>query len=367
MKGSSRRFRRVFFGSAIAVAAAAALVAGVTTSALSAQPKTHAGTAGIGPGYPPPGGIYTPFTDCPLLNPLMQESVGGDAVACVAGLVANGSLTIGNITTAVVQPVDVQFGLWDPPNASFGGDWTSGGQQFAGGVLPPPAGLGAMLVTKPDLIPMSLTTALGCPSTNSVVENLCTQAKYYGGKYNEVFALAQSAGQLTNFGLTTWTQRLKFKLINPLLGDNCYIGSDNQPIVVNPQITVAPGGQLEELPDPNPAKHPDTAVLDITKAVASDTVFTAPGVTGCGPGFSNNIPVDEALDTSAGLPAASGVNSLTLNGSFEIADCYNSSDQAKILLNAFKDSEGVPPSGVNKAAVRISSADLQHQLGFKFK
>jgi hypothetical protein len=365
MRESSRRLRRVFLGSAVAVAAAAALVAGVATSALSAQPKTHARPAEIGSGYPPPGGIYTSFTNCPLLNPLMQESVGGVAVACVAGNVATGSVTLGNITTPVVRPVNVQFGLWDPPNASFGGDWTSGGQQFAGGVLPPPAGVPAMLTTKPDLIPESLTTALGCPSTNAVVENLCQEATYYGGYYNDVYALAQSAGQLTNFGITTWTQRIKFRLINPLLGDNCYIGNDNQPIVVNPQLTVAPGGKLEELPDPDPAKHPDTYVLDITKAIASDTTFTAPGVTGCGPGGAKNVPVDEALDTSAGLPAASGVNSLTLNGTFEIADCYNSSNQAQILLSAFKDSVGTPPATGSQATARtITFADLEH-LGFK--
>jgi hypothetical protein len=367
MQGSSRRLSRAFFVGATAVAAAAALVAGVTTSALSAQPKakTHAGPAQIGPGYPPPGGIYTPFTNCPILNPLMQESVGGDAVACVAGEVATGSVTIGNITTPVVRPVNVQFGLWDPPNASLGGDWTSGGAQFAGGVLPPPAGISAMLVTKPDLIPMSLTTALGCPSTNAVVENICEQATYYGGSYNDVYALAVNAGQLTNFALTTWTQRIKFRLINPLLGTNCYIGNDNQPIVVNPQITVAPGGQLEVLPDPDPTKHPNTDVLEITKAIATDTTFTAPGVTGCGPGGANNIPVDEALDTVAGLPAASGVNSLTLNGAFFIADCFNSSNQAKILLSAFKASVGVPPASGSQAAVSITTADLQ-KLGFKF-
>ena len=50
--------------------------------------------------------------------------------------------------------------------------------------------------------------------------------------------------------------------------------------------------------------------------MASDTTFSAPGVTGCGPGGAKNIPVDEALDTGTGLPAASGVNSLTLNGNF---------------------------------------------------
>lgn len=122
------------------------------------------------------------------------------------------------------------------------------------------------------------------------------------------------------------------------------------------------------MPDPNPTKHPNTAVLDITKAIASDTTFTAPGVTGCGPGGAANIPVDEALDTSAGLPAASGASSLTLNGEFEIAACFNSKNQAKILLSAFEDSVGTPPpSASREALLRVSgpltSAELHRLLG----
>jgi hypothetical protein len=366
MEASHRRFRRALVAGATAVTTAALVVAGVTSSAVGAapKPKPHAHSP-IGPGYPPPGGIYTPFTNCPLLNPLMQESVGGDATACVAGSVVSGSVTIGNITTPVVRPVSVQFGLWDPPNASLGGDWTSGAAQFAGGVLPPPAGISAMVSTKPDLMPVSLTTALGCPSSDPTVENLCTQAKYYGGRYNDLYAQAQSAGQLTNFDLTTWTQRLKFRLINPLLGNNCFIGNNNQPIVVNPNVTIAPGGQLEELNDPHPREHPNTGVLLITKAIASDTTFTAPGVTGCGPGGAANIPVDEALDATAGLPAASGANSLTLNGSFAIADCFNSANQAKILLSAFAASVGTPPSSTGKVRV-LPAASLRGGFwGFK--
>jgi hypothetical protein len=65
--------------------------------------------------------------------------------------------------------------------------------------VPPIAGLSAMLSTKPDLIPEPLTTMLGCPSTNHVVENLCQQAKFYGGKYLDVYALAQEDGAITNF------------------------------------------------------------------------------------------------------------------------------------------------------------------------
>jgi hypothetical protein len=352
----------------MAVAAAALMVAGVTSAAVGAQPKPHAGPAGAGPGYPPPGGIYKPFTNCPLLNPLMQESVGGDATGCVAGNVTTGSIKIGNIVTPVVRAVHVQFGIWDPPNASAGGDNPAGGQ-FAGGILPPPVGgVPAMLVTQRDPIPQSLTSALGCPSTDPVVENLCQQAATRGGNFNRVFALAQSAGQLTNFQLTAWTQRVKFKLINPLLGNNCYIGSDNNPIVLNPQLSLATGGKLLQQTDPNPAKHPNTGVFKLTKAVASDTTFTAPGVTGCGPGGAANINVDEALDAGAGLPAASGVNSLTLNGVFSIANCFNDTNQASILLSAFKDSAGTAAAGGRPGSVRqIPFADLHrlHRLGVK--
>jgi hypothetical protein len=376
MKTSTWRSRHPFLlGTATSAAAVALIAIGLPAAALATHPASHARPSAIGPGYPPPGGIYKPFTNCPLLNPLMQESpsltdsgyTGVSIAACTVGQVASGSITIGNITTPVVRPVNVQFGFWTPPFAAAGGD-NSGPNlipSYAGGILPPPAGLSAMLVTKPDLIPESLTTALGCSTTTDpVVKNVCSQAVHFGGKYLDVYALAQSAGQITNFGVFSWTQRIKFKLINPLLGNSCYIGSDNNPIVINPQLSVAPGGMLVQTPDPNPTAHPDTATLGITAASATDTTFTAPGVTGCGPGGAKNIPVDEAFDSSAGLPAASGVNSLTLNGSFDIALTFAGenmkANNAKILLSAFKASS---KTASPRAAVRrITGAEARSTL-----
>jgi hypothetical protein len=361
-----RSRNRLLVGIATSAAAIALIAAGVPAAALAAHPASHTG-ANSGPGYPPPGGIYKKFTNCPILNPLMQEAVPGSAVICSVGSVVNGTVTLGNITTAVTEPVNVQFGGVQTPNASLGGDWTTGIGAFAGGILPPPGGLSSMLVTKPDLIPESLTTALGCDTaTDPVVQKLCTKAQNGPPRDNEVFALAKNVGQLTNFGLTTWTQRIEFRLINPLLGSNCSVGNANQPIVVNPNITLAPGGQLRVLTDPHPKLHPNTDVLDITAAVAADTTFTAPGVTGCGPGGASNIPVDEALDAGTGLPAASGVNSLTLNGSFEIADCFASSNQANILLSAFNDSSH--GGATRQHARRISRSQLHsvlRQLGMR--
>jgi hypothetical protein len=381
MKASRRRSHRFLRGSVTSVAAVALIAVGVPAAALATHAGSHAKPAQIGPGYPPPGGIYSSFTNCPLLNPIMQEAVFPPSAtapndlslaACVAGNATSGSITLGNITTPVVQPVNVQFGFWTPPDASNGGDNTSGISEYAGGVLPPPAGLSAMLVTEPDQIPQSLTTALGCATaTNRTVKNLCQQAENFGGKYNRVYALAQSAGQITNFGVLSWTQRVKFKLINPLLGSSCSIGSDNNPIVLNPALSVNPGGQLEELPDPNPAKHPNTFVLAITSASATDTTFTAPGVTGCGPGGAKNIAIDEALDAGTGLPSASGVNSLTLSGAFGIAaneyGIFNqpqTTPNAKVLLSAFNASS---KSGGSQAGARkitgAAAYKLLHSLG----
>jgi hypothetical protein len=351
MNVRSQRIRRALWLSA-AAATAAVLIVPAVTSSVAAQPASLAGTSHRGPGYPKPGGIYTPFTNCPLKNPLMHESNG--FTACTGGDATSGSIVIGNLTTQVTQPVNVQFGFWTPPNQTYYAD-----------VVPPRAGLSAQLVTKPDLVPVSLTTALGCPSSDATIENMCQQAQRRGGKYNQVYALAQSAGNITNFQLFTWTQPTKFQLINPLLGNNCYIGTDGDPVVINPALNIS-SLQIEN--DPNPAAHPDTEVL-AAQASASDSTFAAPGVTGCGPGGVANIAVDQALDTSAGLPAASG-NSLTLTGAFDIAATSASgdssvpqpADNAAILLSAFKASHG---HGGSVSGRQITVAQMKQMLGLR--
>jgi hypothetical protein len=334
MKSSSRLIRRALWLGASAATAVTVVVTGVTSS-VAAAPASPSSAAHRGPGYPPPKGIYALFTNCPLNNPVMHEAT--QFAACTGALAVSGSITLGNITTTVVAPVHVQFGFFTPPNIS----------NYAT-VVPPLAGESAQLVTGPDLLPESLTTALGCPSSNATVAALCQRAQTLGGKFNTIYALAQSAGAITNFQLTSWTQPIKFRLINPLLGKYCYVGLDGAPAVLNPQLTINSGTIIN---DPDPAAHPDTFVI-VANATASDATFSAPGVTGCGPGGVANIAVDEAIDTSAGLPAASG-NSLTLSGAFDIAACQASTDSslpqpqddAAILLSAFKASTSAKPAG----------------------
>ena len=124
--------------------------------------------------------------------------------------------------------------------------------------------------------------------------------------------------------------------------------------MLNPSLS----GTLVIEPDPDQTTHPDTDVLEVTGGSATDTTFAAPGVTGSGPGGSANIAVDEAIDTSSGLPAASGSNSLTLNGTFYLGVCYAPADMARILLSAFRDSVGTPPPSTS-AGRRIAAASLR--------
>jgi hypothetical protein len=352
MKASGWRSRhRILLGSATTAAVAALIAVGVPALALSSNPATSAAINARGGGYPPPGGIYKGFTNCPVKNPLMSQS--NSFTACTLGDATSGSITLGNITTPVTQAVNVQFGFYENTNQPYYAD-----------VVPPPAGISTQLVTKPDLIPQSLTTALGCATaTDPTVQSICQQAASRGGAYNQVFALAESAGAITNFNLLSWTQPVMFKLINPLLGNSCTIGTFGNPVVLNPALSVGPGGMLTLTNDPNPARNPDTFVLAITQAVAGDNTFSAPGVTNCGPGGPANIAVGAALDAGTGLPAASG-NSLALNGSFQVAATEASGDpavaqpayHAAILLNAFKYSTR------NSHGQKISMATFKHML-----
>jgi len=310
------------------------IYAGVAASSALAAQATHFGING-GPnvlnspalGYPAPGGIYAPFTDCPLNNPLMDGSVGGDATGCIASINTSGSLTINGIPTPITHPVIVQFGVWDPPDAPPD-------NQFAGGVLQPADG--KSLVASPEQIPGGLPLLLLCPGSTPGVQQLCTKATTSG--QTEVAALVQPAGPISNFALTTFTQPVKIKLINPLLGGQCYIGSDDDPIVLNPSII---SGDLAFVPDPDPVRFPNTVVLEILNAVATDDTFSVPAATGCGPGGVANAPINSLL----GLPSPSGNNHLVLNGTSLFADDFSQANQAAELREAFKVSAKASPSG----------------------
>ena len=231
------------------------------------------------------------FDHCPLTL----------AVACVVSHTTSGEFVIGTNKSAVPisKPVLIQGGL---------------------------AGT-------PDLAPEPLIAAVGAESFQKVPQEVpggLTGLPLSGGSLAEVNATAELAGPVSSVVLNAWallnknpspavTLPIKVHLQNELLGEDCYIGSDAEPIVLHlttgttkpPEGTEPIKGGWEALE--YPAKGD---ILRIKGVKLVDNDFAVPGATGCGPEPLTAL-VDEAIDLKIGLPAAAGASTAILAGTSE--------------------------------------------------
>jgi hypothetical protein len=136
---------------------------------------------------------------------------------------------------------------------------------------------------------------------------------------SDVYVEASQAGQM-GFSLITPGQGLNpltvvplsFHLVNPVLGPNCYIGTDADPITLN--LTTGVSGALTgTLGTLSTAGF--TGGLYTTGTEVVDGTFSTPGATGCGPAGA----YDAAIDSVGDLPSASGSNEAIFYGNFDLA------------------------------------------------
>jgi hypothetical protein len=191
------------------------------------------------------------FSNCPLQTFNVSK--------CVYSETTSGKFVLGNATVPVSRPVIIQGGL----NGS--------------GEIVAPLNGAETLSRTPLPIPGGL---LG-------IELL--------GNLTEVTATAELAG--TASITSSVILPLKTKLDNPLLGGallgpNCYVGTDAEPIALN--MTYGP---IE-------VKFKDHQITDLVGTL-EDHTFSAPGASGC-----SVLPlvVDPSIDLKEGLPSASGKN-----------------------------------------------------------
>jgi DNA-binding beta-propeller fold protein YncE len=232
-------------------------------------------------------GAWASFFRCPVDDPAMLATNGDfntlGLAFCLGSNSTHGSITLGNIT-ATTGNTNLQTGLVDA-NGTFT-------------VVPVSAGsAGGSLIADP----VQLTTPVG-----------------------PVTAITESAGTPSNFNLfggislgqPIITVPVKIHLANnPTLGPNCFIGSEQDPILLNPQnndlsnaLSVGGFFSFDAATGAPDVTGPDGALL-ITGAVQGDDTFAVPGATGCGPGGS----LDAAVDAVAGVPSPSGSNHLVLD------------------------------------------------------
>jgi hypothetical protein len=243
-------------------------------------------------------GIWGPFTRCPVDNAqiLAADGVSADP-ACIAASSPSGEIKLGN-SVQTTGDTNLQLGATINNQSQFS-------------LVSPPGGA---LIAEPVNVEGGLL-GLMCPSDVPLVSAIC--AGLVGSPLNTVTATVEPAGEPSNFsrpaalqqGQPIITLPVKVHLENPVLGPNCYIGANNDPIVLRPQNTTRPAlssarGDLDGTPSPT-----GRLVRISGLSTQGDSTFAVPAARGCG----LLGVLDAAVNLQQGLPSPSGNNYLILN------------------------------------------------------
>ena len=243
--------------------------------------------------------LYMKFVDCPVAQ----------GEYCTYGETLSGEFKIGSKVTPIEHPTILQGGL---KSLGHVGEMTQ--------TLIPPL-FGAEEVSKtPQTIPGGLT---GTGETGGPVTATAELIK--GG------TVLVAPGVLFGHG-TAVTLPIKVHLQNEQLGENCYIGSDENPIVLHltDSYTEPPEGT-----EPIEGKrgtivgYDKGRILELHENTLVDNTWAAPAATGCGTSPLDEAVVTAAVNANAGLPSAAGKNVAILNGNVLNA-------QSKYVLKADK-------------------------------
>jgi hypothetical protein len=243
-------------------------------------------------------GIWGPFDRCPVDNAqiLAVDGVSADP-ACIAASSPSGEIKLGN-SVQTTGSTNLQLGATINNQSQFS-------------LVSPPGGA---MVAEPVNVEGGLL-GLMCPSDIPLVSAICQGL--VGSPLNAVTATVEAAGEPSNFsrpaalqqGQPIVTVPVKVHLENPILGPNCYIGSNSNPIVLRPQNTTRPAlaaalGDLDGTPNPTGRLARITGT-----STQGDSTFAVPEADGCG----LLGVLDVAVNAQQGLPSPSGNNYLILN------------------------------------------------------
>jgi hypothetical protein len=255
-------------------------------------------------------GGWAPMNRCPVDDPAMLAADGKSSQAmCVGADSPSGSITIGNLTVAT-QAIDHQFGVVL-------------NQEGGPNTVVVPAG--GVFADEPAQLPGGIQELI-CPSSGHVGWHICRNHHRgwgWGGRADAATLTMESTGEPTNFnlfaglfpGVPIVTMPVKIHLQNQLLGDDCYIGSDTEPILLQPMNLDAPSAEFISLAtdgtlvpegqDP----EPDYLTNIVVHSTQGANSFAVPAASGCGfRGYFN-----QAINSKLGLPSSASTNNVTFN------------------------------------------------------
>jgi hypothetical protein len=254
-----------------------------------------------------PKGEFAVFADCPLTNPAVE--------ACLVAKTESGRFTIGKENVPIVNPVILQGGVKK---------FFSGSEEFVA------AEDGNTLPKSPQKVPGGLIGLIKCNEISNFFERVACEVVFENGVtgVNATTELAGPASAIKPNVLallggagTALELPLKVHLENPLLGSECYVGSNAHPIVIDFTTgTTSPPPPNKPITG-NPGEFTQNekeTIIRIKKNELVNNSFPAPGAEGCGGLFS--FLIDPIIDAKLGVPAAAGTNTAVLEGTIEAAN-----------------------------------------------
>lgn len=277
------------------IVVAAAFIAPLATLALAS------------PALAAPKGEFAVFSDCPLSNPELS--------GCLVAKTESGEVVLGKKAVPIKNTITLQGGFIEHRATHT--------DTFVG------AADGNTLSKTPQPVPGGLAGLVNCYEIKNLLVRIACEIVFENGltgvsATTELAAPASSIGlneeNLLNETGTALSLPVKVKLENPLLGNECYIGSNANPIVINLTTgTTSPpppnkpiSGKVGKL-----ESNEEGSLLTIRENSLVNNEFAAPGATGCD-GIASGI-IDPLINAKIGLPAAAGQNTAILNNTIKQA------------------------------------------------
>jgi hypothetical protein len=254
-----------------------------------------------------PQGEFAQFGECPLNNPTVEF--------CIYSESNGGFFQIGKKTVPLQDPVILQGGLaFDVGEPHFFG--AENGDTLSKTPQPVPGGL--LGIQAPWWWPSFLRNLF-----NETINNGATGVQATVELAAPATSVIVNPENLFTGHGTALSLPVKIKMSNPFLGNNCYIGSNSNPVVID-FIT----GETSPPPPNQPIKgalgtvtpNPTGTMLTISGGKLVNNSFGAPGANGCGGLFS--FLVDPFVNSIVGVPSPAGNNTAILEGKLQDAFAF---------------------------------------------
>jgi hypothetical protein len=259
------------------------------------------------PALATPKGAYAQFAQCPTTFP--------GAEYCLFGQITSGEVAIGSTSVPINQTITLQGGAL--PTGGEGSYFllpATNGESLSKTALNVPGGLLGLIKCN-EIKGEGFFEKGARAACEAVFENKTTGVT----ATTELVANTSNPAILNTNALfgevgTALTLPVRVHLSNPLLGSNCYIGSESSPI----QLHLTTGTTNPPLPNKpisgkvgNLGEEGEGGILTVELSLV-DNAFSVPVAQGCGGFFS--FFINPIVNSKLGLPSSAGHNTAILNG-----------------------------------------------------